>query len=51
MCNAEAIKDFNVPVVNSINEQFPSIVRNWLNGAQPQVHYICSIQLRRSLML
>jgi uncharacterized protein (TIGR00661 family) len=34
-CNAAAIGDFNVPVVNNIDENFPSIVTNWLNDAQP----------------
>jgi uncharacterized protein (TIGR00661 family) len=35
-CNAQAIRDFNVPVVNSIDESFPSVITNWLNGAQPE---------------
>ncbi len=35
-CNAEALKDFSVPVIHSINEAFPSIVTGWLDGVQQQ---------------
>jgi uncharacterized protein (TIGR00661 family) len=39
-CNAEAIKYFNVPVVNNINDQFPSLLKHWLNTAQPDALHL-----------
>ncbi len=35
-CNAEALKDFNVPIVPSINHTFPELIGKWLNGEQQQ---------------
>lgn len=35
-CNAEALKDFNVPIVHAITRSFPSIVADWLNEAKQQ---------------
>jgi uncharacterized protein (TIGR00661 family) len=35
-CNAEALKDFKVPVVQSIKNNFPAIVAGWLNGERQQ---------------
>jgi uncharacterized protein (TIGR00661 family) len=38
LCNAEALKDFNVPIVHSITDAFPQVIGNWLNaGAQQQL--------------
>jgi uncharacterized protein (TIGR00661 family) len=31
LCNAEALKEFNVPIVHSITDTFPQLVSNWLN--------------------
>jgi len=35
-CNAEALKDFGVPVIHSINDAFPLVVADWLGGVQQQ---------------
>jgi len=35
-CNAEALKDFKVPVVQSIKDNFPAMVADWLNGERQQ---------------
>ena len=35
-CNAEALKDFGVPVIHSINEAFPALVKEWLGGGMQQ---------------
>jgi len=31
LCNAEALKKFNVPVINTIDDSFINIIENWLN--------------------
>lgn len=36
LCNAEALKDFNVPVIHSIDQQFAPAVENWLQS-EPQL--------------
>ncbi|MEO8171437.1 MAG: glycosyltransferase family protein [Sediminibacterium sp.] len=35
-CNAEALKDFNTPIVHSITDTFPELIRNWMNAAGQQ---------------
>jgi uncharacterized protein (TIGR00661 family) len=35
-CNAEALKQFEVPVVNTINSSFNSTVKNWLSNPGPK---------------
>ena len=35
LCNAEALKEFNVPIISSIDNQFSSVIDSWLNG-EPQ---------------
>ncbi|MES2373326.1 MAG: glycosyltransferase family protein [Bacteroidota bacterium] len=38
LCNAEALKDFDVPIVHSITDAFPQLIGDWLNtGAQQQL--------------
>lgn len=32
LCNAEALKDFNVPIVDEIDENFPFKIKQWLNA-------------------
>ncbi|MEO7530597.1 MAG: glycosyltransferase family protein [Sediminibacterium sp.] len=34
LCNAEALKDFGVPIVHSINDAFPTSISDWLGGVQ-----------------
>ncbi len=34
-CNAEALKNFNVPVICSITERFNEEITQWLNGSLP----------------
>jgi uncharacterized protein (TIGR00661 family) len=36
LCNAEALKRFNVPIINSIDEHFSSHVSNWLQSTPPK---------------
>lgn len=36
LCNAEALKDFNVPVIKSIDENFVTAVRSWLQQPLPK---------------
>lgn len=36
LCNAEAIKKFGVPVINSINNSFPDTVKQWLAAPAPR---------------
>ncbi len=36
LCNAEAIKRFNVPVIDKIDDNFSNIVDNWLNSTFPK---------------
>lgn len=36
LCNAEALKRFNVPIVKAIDDNFCSIVDGWLNSAYPK---------------
>ncbi len=36
LCNAEALKRFNVPVVSSVDDKFSSAIVNWLNGSNPK---------------
>jgi len=36
LCNAEAIKRFNVPVINKIDDNFSNVIDNWLNSAFPK---------------
>jgi len=36
LCNAEAIKQFNVPIVKKIDDNFTNIVDGWLNGPNPK---------------
>jgi uncharacterized protein (TIGR00661 family) len=39
LCNAAALHNFNVPIVNKIDASFGDIVQNWLVGAAPkQLH-------------
>ena len=35
-CNAEALKHFNVPVINSLDETFATQFKNWLNNKNIQ---------------
>jgi uncharacterized protein (TIGR00661 family) len=35
-CNAAALKDFNVPIVHAITENFTTQVAGWLDGAKQQ---------------
>jgi len=35
-CNAAALKNFNVPVIKTIDESFPNYVESWLNSPQPK---------------
>jgi len=35
-CNAAALKNFNVPVIKTIDESFPTHVESWLNSPQPK---------------
>ncbi len=35
LCNAEAIKQFNVPVVKKIDDNFSNIIGGWLGSPQP----------------
>jgi uncharacterized protein (TIGR00661 family) len=35
-CNAAALKDFNVPVINDINQNFSSTIINWLQQPKPE---------------
>ncbi len=37
LCNAEALRAFDVPVINSIGHDFVSKVENWLSGGQQKV--------------
>ncbi len=38
LCNAEALKDFNVPIIHSITDAFPQLIGDWLNaGVQKQL--------------
>jgi uncharacterized protein (TIGR00661 family) len=36
LCNAEALKDFNVPIIHSIDQTFTKSVESWLNNAAIQ---------------
>lgn len=36
LCNAAALKDFNVPVIASIGDTFDKQITNWLNGCNPR---------------
>ncbi len=36
LCNAEALKNFNVPVVQSIDQNFAAVVEHWLTSINPQ---------------
>ncbi len=36
LCNAEALKNFYVPVVKSIDDNFSAIVDQWLQGVNPR---------------
>jgi len=36
MCNAEALKNFDVPVVNSIDNNFSDYVLEWLQSQNPK---------------
>lgn len=36
MCNAEALKAFDVPVINSIDNNFAEHIRNWLQSSNPK---------------
>jgi uncharacterized protein (TIGR00661 family) len=36
-CNAEALKEFGVPVIHSIDNSFPGIINTWLNGEKQQI--------------
>jgi uncharacterized protein (TIGR00661 family) len=37
LCNAEAIKQFNVPIINKIDDNFGNSVTSWLNGPRPKM--------------
>jgi uncharacterized protein (TIGR00661 family) len=43
LCNAEALKNFNVPVVNTIDQNFAVTIEQWLNSVNPK-----SLQLSHS---
>ena len=34
LCNAEALKQFDVPVLNTIDDYFTGTIKNWLNSMQ-----------------
>ena len=36
LCNAAALEEFGVPIVDSINDQFAWTVKCWLNGLSPK---------------
>ena len=36
LCNAAALKDFNVPVITSIDDTFDKQITDWLNGCNPR---------------
>ena len=35
-CNAAALKDFNVPVIDDVDENFAAIIENWLQQPGPE---------------
>ena len=43
LCNAAALKEFGVPIIDTINDQFAWTVKCWLNGIAPK-----SLQLSHS---
>ena len=36
LCNAEALKNFNVPIIQTINENFSLEISNWINSNMPK---------------
>ena len=36
LCNAEALKEFNVPIISAINENFAFDIKQWINGSFPE---------------
>lgn len=36
LCNAEALKNFNVSVINSIDQNFAATIEQWLNSVNPK---------------
>ncbi|MES2330563.1 MAG: glycosyltransferase family protein [Bacteroidota bacterium] len=36
LCNAEGLKEFNVPIVHSITDAFPALISNWINSEKQQ---------------
>lgn len=37
ICNAEALKEFNVPIVQDLNESFDTVFANWMNSNQERL--------------